>query len=168
MQLRVPERDFATFLRQAQQLGTVQDFSQMGQDVTQSYNNYVQELATLHSEWTAYNRLFSRAQTMKDMLTIQQAIIEVQARIASLAGQQQGLLRAVALAQVTVNMTPPAFSNTAPPPVVTAWDQVISALGASGLGLLTFLAWAFPWTAIFAIVVGVYRWLHARRRKRAV
>ncbi|MCY0876979.1 MAG: DUF4349 domain-containing protein [Firmicutes bacterium] len=167
MTLRVPEAHFASFMRQSQALGTVLNFSQSGQNVTQAYNDNAQQLATLHSELTAYTRLFAKAQSMKDILTIQQAIIQVQSQLADLTGQQQGLLRAVALATVSVTLTPSAFSNTAPQPVITAWNQLLASLGQSGLSLLTLVAWAVPWAILFVIAVFAYRFIANRRKRRS-
>jgi len=165
VQLRIPSTDFDAFVQHAEHLGTVLQFSQSGQDVTQSYDQGQQQLTTLRSELAAYTRLFGKAQSMKDMLTIQQAIIQVQSQMADLSDQQHSLLRTVALATLSVNLVSPVFANTAPGPVVTAWNQVLASLAQSGLAVLTLLAWAVPWAAIFAIVVTLYQVLKIRRRK---
>lgn len=167
MALRIPAAHFASFLRQSQALGNVLSFTQSGQDVTQTYNSNAQQISTLHSELTAYTRLFAKAQSMKDMLTIQQAIIQVQSQLSALTGQQQGLLRAVTLATVSVTLTPPVFSNTAPPPIVNAWNQLLASLGQSGLSLLTVVAWAIPWAILFVIAVLAYKFTINRRKRRA-
>lgn len=167
MQVRIPEAHFASFVHQSQQFGTVLNFSQSGQDVTQTYNDHAQQLSTLRSELAAYTRLFTKAKSMKDMLTIQQAIIEVQSQMANLTGQQQGLMRAVTFATVSIELTPPAFANTAPAPIVSAWNQVLTSLGQSGLGLLTLIAWAVPWAVLFAIVIIAYRFAASHRKRRS-
>lgn len=167
VQLRIPTADFAAFVRHAEDLGTVLQFSQNGQDVTQTYNLGQAQLTTLRSELAAYTRLFGKARSMKDMLTIQQAIIQVQSQIANLSDQQHSVLRTVALATLWVNLVSPVFDNTAPGPVVTAWNQILASLAQSGLAILTLLAWALPWAASFAIIVTIFRvWQSRRRRAR--
>ncbi|MCY0900723.1 MAG: DUF4349 domain-containing protein [Firmicutes bacterium] len=165
VQLRIPTADFAAFVRHAGDLGTVLQFSQNGQDVTQTYNLGQAQLTTLRSELAAYTRLFGKARSMKDMLTIQQAIIQVQSQIANLSDQQHSVLRTVALATLWVNLVSPVFDNTAPGPVVTAWNQILASLAQSGLAILTLLAWALPWAASFAIIVTIFRVWQSRRRR---
>lgn|GEM_PF-4815591 len=153
MTARVPEADFSSFLAQARTLGTVTYFSQTGQDVTQQYTGLLQHIAELRSEAAAYTRLYSKAQSMRDMLQIEQSLAQVNSQISDLSSQKHSLSRSVQLATVNLTFTTTTFSSSAPPPIVTLWNQFISTLGLSALSVFTLIAWAFPWALLFLLIV---------------
>ncbi|MHB1684895.1 MAG: DUF4349 domain-containing protein [Bacilli bacterium] len=153
MTVRVPKARFSSFLAQARTLGTVTYFSQTGQDVTQQYTGLLQHIAELRSEAAAYTRLYSKAQSMRDMLQIEQSLAQVNSQISDLSSQKHNLSRSVQLATVNLTFTTTTFSSSAPPPIVTLWNQFISTLGLSALSVFTLIAWAFPWVLLFLLIV---------------
>ncbi len=165
MQLRVPVVRFSTFLLAAEKLGKVMDTSQSGQDVTQAYQSGVSQLSELRMQEAAYTRLFAKARSMKDMITIQQALVQVQSEMSSLRSQQSALSREAQLATVNVTLLPTAFSNAAPGPIVTAWQQLVESLGQSTLAILSMIAWVFPWAILFVVIVFLARVMNRRGRR---
>ncbi len=164
MTVRVPEADFSTFLDHARTLGTVTDFSQTGQDVTQQYTGLLQQIAELRSEAAAYTRLYNKAQSMRDMLQIEQSLAQGNSQISDLSSQKHTLSRSVQLATVNVTLTTTTFSSSAPPPVVTAWNEFISALGQSALWVFTSVAWVLPWAILFILIVAAGRgWMYRKK-----
>ncbi len=117
----------------------------------------------MQSERAAYTRLFGKAQSMRDMLQIQQALAQVNSQIAALSAQMHSLRRSVELSTVFLTLSTSTFSSTAPPPIVTAWDLAVATLGASALSLLTMAAWAVPCLALFFLVILIAR---ARMRRK--
>ncbi|SFV02356.1 DUF4349 domain-containing protein [Alicyclobacillus macrosporangiidus] len=166
MTVRVPEKDFTQFLNAAKGLGTVTNFSQTGQDVTQQYNGLQQQLEELKSEADAYTRLFNKAQTMKDMIDIQQALVQVNSQIAQLNAQLHDLNRSVQLATVNLTLTPPSFAGAASgdTPVTEAFLQSFRVLKKSAYALVTIVAWLLPWVALAALALLGRRWWMRRRR----
>ena len=164
MTVRVPTADFSAFLDRARALGRVTDFSQTGQDVTQEYTGLAQQMAELRSEAAAYTRLYKKAQSMRDMLQIEQSLAQVNSQISDLSLQEHNLSRSVQLATVNVALSTATFSSSAPPPVVAAWNQFISVLGQSAISVFTLMAWVLPWAVLFILAVMVgRRW---KRRKQ--
>ncbi len=164
MTLRVPQADFSAFVQFARSLGVVTSFSQSGQDVTQQYSSLTGRTAELQSERAAYTRLYGKAQSMRDMLQIQQALAQVNSQIAALSAQMHSVRRSVELSTVFLTLSTSTFSSTASPPVVTAWDQMVATLGSSALSLLTMVAWTVPWLAVFFLVVLIARALIRRKQ----
>lgn len=164
MTLRVPESDFSDFVGFARALGTVTYFSQTGQDVTQQYGSLTQRTAELQSEQTAYARLYRKAQSMRDMLQIQQALAQVNSQISALSAQEHSLRRSVQLSTVFLTLSTSTFSSSAPPPIVAAWNQLVATLGSSALSLLTVVAWVVPWVIVFFLIVLITRaWTRKKR-----
>ncbi len=164
MTVRVPEADFSTFLDHARTLGTVTDFSQTGQDVTQQYTGLLRQIAELRSEAAAYTRLYNKAQSMRDMLQIEQSLAQVNSQISDLSSQEHTLSRSVQLATVNLTFTTTTFSSSAPPPIVTAWNEFISALGQSALSLFALVAWVVPWAVLFILIVVAGRgWMYRKK-----
>lgn len=168
--VRVPEADFTGFLHETRGFGKVLNFSQTGQDVTQQYTNLQQLLAERKQEATAYTRLYHKAQTMKDMIAIQQSLTQVNTQVSQLESQIHGLDKAVAYATINLTLTEPAanFQARQPWPIVRALQRPWNALTSSITGLITIFAWLVPWVALFAAVSGGLRfWLRWRRRKQS-
>ncbi|GGJ01612.1 hypothetical protein GCM10010885_08520 [Alicyclobacillus cellulosilyticus] len=113
--------------------------------MTQQYVDLQQQLTELRSEAAAYTRLFERAQSMKDMITIQQALTKVNAEMQNLTQQAHQLRQTVALASVDVTLTNlRAAGRGTPSPVVQALEQSMGVLGSSALALLDVVAWLVP------------------------
>lgn len=149
---RVPAANFPSFLAHARKLGHVLSFSQSGQDVTQQDQNLTANIAELKQEAVAYARLFSRAQTMKDMLAVEQALVQVNSQLTDLQQQSAGLAREVAFATVQVMLTHPQAGPIRPSPVTSAWRQFVDQTGASALAVVDLIAWVLPWAIVLAAV----------------
>lgn len=172
MKVRIPENHLTDFLHGAKSTGTVTRFAQTGQDVTQQVQGVQQSISQLQSEAAAYSRLFNKAQTMKDMLQIQQSLTQVDSQISDLQAQAHQLKRSVQLATVNLSITPtPKVTGVASSPMQThVWKPLnasVHALGQSAIALITLFAWIVPWAAIAAIVWGGWRlWMRRRAAKR--
>ncbi len=161
--IRIPETDFKSFLSNTQGIGTVKNFSQTGQDVTEQYQNLQDNLTELENESQAYTRLYKKAQSMQDMLQIQKSLSQVNSQIADLQSQEHNLSRSVRLATVNLTLTANGTTTAIGSPITHALLQSLSAVKSSALALVTFAAWVLPWGVIALIVWGVIR---LRRRKK--
>lgn len=165
MTVRVPQVNFNPFLHQSRGMGRIVNFSQTGQDVTQQYNGLQQQLIELQSEAAGYTRLYQKAQTMRDMIAIQQSLSQVDAQISGITSQLHHLNRSVQLATVQLTLTPSAAVSSVkkPSPVIDAFGQSLRVLGSSAMGLVTVVAWLIPWAALFAVIAGGIKWWTRRR-----
>ncbi|WAH37799.1 DUF4349 domain-containing protein [Alicyclobacillus dauci] len=168
MTVRIPEAKFENFLNGAKPLGTVDQFSQTGQDVTQQHTDLTSQMEELQSEEKAYTKLYDKAQSMKDMLTIQQSLSQVDSQIANLETQIHQLDRSVQLSTVSLTLHQPKVAGTTKQRPVSALAQSLRFMGQSSHGLGIFLAFVLPWVVLAAFVwVGwraIVRWRNGRRK----
>lgn len=166
MTIRIPEPQFTSFLNSVRSLGTVTNFSQTGQDVTDESNNLEQSIAELNGQVEAYTRLYNKSQSMQDMLQIQQALSNANSQVSNLTSQLHDLNRSVQLATVNMNLTANSPEVAARPTnlaVANAITQSVHVLLKSLLGLVIFLLWILPWGIL--IGVGIWIWCFISLRK---
>ena len=163
--VRVPEGDFNSFLLAARKIGSVNSFNQTGQDVTQQYNGLRQQFDELQNEASAYTRLFGKAQSMQDMLEIQQSLTQVNTQIADIESQLHSLDRSVQLSTVNITFHPSAIPIThGSTPFTAALLESLHGLVKAGLLGVSLLGWILPWAGVMALVAGVWRWWTRRRK----
>jgi len=164
--VRVPEQGFGGFLKAVKGLGTVQSFSQTGQDVTDQHQALVTQLTQLQSEATAFTRLYDKAQAMSDMIQIQQSLSDVNTQILSVNAQLHQINRSVQLATVNITLTTgPVVVNHPANRMWTAFTRSLAGMEKSGTALLVFVAWLLPWSVLAAVAWWVYRfWVKLRKK----
>lgn len=167
MTVRVPETAYEGLLSALKSYGTVNNFSQTGQDVTEQHNNLQEQINQLQSEADAYNRLYSRAQSMQDMLEIQQSLSQVNAEISNIQNQLHDLNRSVQLATISVNLTSgPSVSATKSTSFIGALKQSIQFMGHAAKIMLNVIAWLLPWGAVATLIgYGWNRWVRWRKSR---
>lgn len=167
MTARIPEAQFSSFLDNVRALGDVTSFSQTGQDVTQQYNGLQSSIAQLQDEAGAYTRLYNKAQSMQDMLQIQQSLSQVNGRLADLQAQLHDMGRSVDLATVTLSLTstPTAAANIRGIPVVDTFQHSVLLLAHTFARFVTVMAWLAPWAFVIGIIASIW-WAWKRRWRR--
>ena len=168
MSLRIPENALPATLSHFESLGKLVNFSQSGVDVTRQYQNLASQKATLNDELTAYQALFKKAGSMKDMLEIQQALSQVQAKLQQTAQSTAQLKHNVHYAVLNITLFPVALPSR-PSPHGFADALVLSLKAMRHIGYLSLLALGFiaPWFVLLAFAVGIARslkslWKRAR------
>ena len=165
--VRIPSGNDALFLERVQKLGKVLSLNQNGQDVTQQHQDLINQLNEKRTEATAFTQLFSKATSMKDMLSIEQALTQVNAQIAALEKQTATLNHQVAFASVQINLSTPG-SNYSPVnhPIMNALKAVGQVLLQSIVALISFVAWVLPWgIAVWLVYVVTRLVMHWRQKK---
>jgi hypothetical protein len=105
--VRVPSAKYAAFVAAAAKLGTVITESESADDVTQQHVDMVARLGNLNAEQARLRQLFARANTVKDMLAVEQELTRVQGDIESLKAQINYLENQAAMATVTLELSEP-------------------------------------------------------------
>lgn len=166
LQLRVPNSDLNRFLAGAKGLGSVQSFTQTGQDVTNQHNALTQQLNELKSESHAYTRLYNKAKSMSDMIQIQKSLSEVNSQMNHVQAQLHQLNRSVSLATINVTLVP-AIANL-PQGTTNAGGAIMSSLHfmrGVGHGLAIFVAWLLPWAVLASLIFVIVKLVKMRRRR---
>lgn len=85
--VRVPAEQFETFLHQIGQLCRVRYQSQSAEDVSEYYYDMESRLETAKIKLDRLQELLSKAENMEDIITIENAISDVEYQIESLSGE---------------------------------------------------------------------------------
>ncbi|GIW09114.1 MAG: hypothetical protein KatS3mg061_0171 [Dehalococcoidia bacterium] len=172
MSLRVPAERYPEMMAQLRQLGQkVRDEKTTSQDVSEEYADLNAQLRNLEAAEAQYLDLLKRAQTIDDILKVQQQLTNVRGQIERIKGRLTYLERRTELATITVGLVPLAAGSRpldlANPldAAVRAWEASLRFLALAGsvaVTMVVFLWWALPPLALLVL------WLLSRRRRRAL
>ncbi|MDO5735472.1 MAG: DUF4349 domain-containing protein [Propionibacteriaceae bacterium] len=168
--VRVPAKDYESFVAGVAKLGVVKFQSEATSDVTQEYVDLSARLENLRAQEVRLRDFFDAAKDVKDMLAIETELGRVRGDIESLDAQVTLLERQAAMATVTVELTEP---RAVVRPDGESWgfvDAITSGVrGASQLlaGLLTFVIATSPLWILGLVLFFPIRALVRRRRQRA-
>lgn len=160
--VRIPGTMVASFVRQVARWGQVTQQAASGLDVTHQYNDLRVQIQALQAEVQAYQRLYSRAQTLSNIIQIQQALSQAQAQVTNLKNQQLALSRSVQLATVQIGLrkaplSEPGFS------VGDTLSQSFQTMAFAARWSASVLLWILPWAMVGAFL-GAPIWYIRRRR----
>lgn len=168
--IRVPEASFESLTAQARSLGTASQVTISGQDVTSQYADLKARLQAVQSTINQLQLIETKAQTIGDVLAVEQQISEQQTQADQIQGQLNVLDDQTTFASMSVHLVQKQKKAAAAPPpprgISKAWDHarhsfthgVEAVLGSLG-GVAVFLLFA-------GILFGLARvgWFFLRRR----
>ena len=165
MQLSVPEAALDGFLAGAQALGTVTSQSASSEDMTDRYQDNASRLESARARKQRLDELFEKAQDMEDIVTLTNAIFDVQEEIDRLTGANQRIDNRAQNATISLSI-----SELTEEPAEGFGARLLRA-GRDGLGgfvqaaqgIALWAAQALPWLAIAALAVAAL--VRARRRR---
>ena len=177
--IRVPGDRYQQVLAQIRTLGTVTHESADASDVTEEYTDLEARLTTLQATERRYLELLARADTIEDILLVQDRLDGVRGQIEQVQGRITLLEHLTDLGTITVHLRPAgdAIALTTdtggggPDPLAAAsesWEASLEALAgiaAAALIVIFFSWWLVPPFVLAAIAA---RWWLARRPRRAV
>ena len=106
--IRVPQDQFFVALDKLQGLGTVQSQNLSTQDVTEQFIDLQARLKSAQAEEQSLLALLDKAQTVGDIISIQQQLTEVRSQIETLQGQLNYIENRVDMSTITVTLSTPA------------------------------------------------------------
>lgn len=140
-----------------------------GEDVTDQYVDIKARLDTLLTTKTKFEGILAKAENIQDILQVQQQLINLQAQIDSLKGQQQFLEKSSQMSKVTVYLStdelslPYAPAQSWRPNVI--FKQAVRSLIGSLRKVATGLIWLGVYSVILLPVLGIFFILHKRLKK---
>ncbi|MFA6016468.1 MAG: DUF4349 domain-containing protein [Patescibacteria group bacterium] len=138
-----------------------------GQDVTDQYIDLDTQLKTYEKTKAKLEDLFNNATIVQDILQIQMEIINVQASIDSIKGQQDYLVKNAEMAKITLYLStdelalPYAPTGSWRPGVI--FKQAARTVAAVVLGIGTLIIWIAVFGVIWVPLLLIY--LYIRKRK---
>ncbi len=149
------------------------DFEQSNaSDVTEEFTDLQSRLRNLEATETQLLRLLERAETISDILTVQDRLNAVQNDIEFVKGRLQLIDDLTDLATITVHLRP---VEGAPPPaddgngvnlgqtISEAWDDSLAFLGNIAEGVLTVVVFAW-WVPLVGVPAAAVAWGATRNR----
>lgn len=140
------------------------------QDVSEEFSDLSAQLKTLQATEARYIELLARANTIDEVLKVQQQIASVRTQIDRIQGRLQFLDRRADMATINISLFPPAaapkVSNDLPSPLVAAgeaWEASMKFLTRS-VAAVTYIVVFFWWT-IPIIGLGIL-WIRGLRNRR--
>ena len=178
VQVKIP-RDKAEFFRMAvmAEVGTLRSSSSNSQDFTESYSDTALRLVSEKKKLDAFNELYKKAESMKDIMAIQSQIIDCQSRIDQMESSQRVIEGKVNFSDFSISLKEvfllspvasqdPSFSSR----LSEAFAASLTGLKSGLEELLLFIVefWPILLVLIFIVllIVGFKRRVASRRKKK--
>jgi hypothetical protein len=173
--IRVPSETYAAVLSQLRGLAETVDYEESNaSDVTEEFTDLQSRLRNLEATETQLLRLLERAETITDILTVQDRLNGVLGEIEYVKGRLNLIENLTDLATVTVHLRPVDGAPSNPPgdgvnlgnTISEAWDDSLAFLGSIAEGVLTVVVFAW-WVPVIGIPAGVVAWGVSRSKPGA-
>jgi hypothetical protein len=166
--LSVPSEEFETALDELRGLGQkVTTDSISGQDVTEEYVDLQSRERNLEATEESLLRLYDRAGSVEEALSIQRELTGVRGEIELVQGRIKYLDQRSTYSQITLNIQP----VTSPPPPKPTWDpgDVVAQAWDASLSVLQVMATAIISALVFGwwltpVLLGGFLWWRRRNR----
>lgn len=153
--------------------GQLQSFTETVQDVTNDYVDTQSRLKNLRVEQQRVQGLLSQAQALKDVLTIEQKLTDIEGQIESIEAHLNELTSQVAYYTVSISLQP--IETAPPPPPPSGWSagqafhDAFAASLAFAQSIANFLIWllAFSFYLIPAALIVWFVWRVRNNPRRA-
>ena len=141
------------------------------QNVTSQYVDLQSRLTNLRTEQTRLLTFLSQAQSLSDMLTIQDKLTDVEGQIEQIEGQINDLAGQTSYSTVTITLSASPVKSAPPPAPKQSWNPggVLGAAFSVLLAVLQVVAdvliWVLVFTPIWLLALGVfYVWRRIKQR----
>lgn len=165
---RIPAEKYNTVLDQlSNRVGTRLSLRQQAEDVTAEVADVASRVKSAESTLASFRKLLNRANTIGEVLNVEQEISRREADLEALQARQKSLARQTRFATVTMQIEGPEHTVRTEPReggflggLKSGWAAFTGLL--SGLALV--FGWLLPFTPIVAVIVAVALWLRRRQR----
>jgi hypothetical protein len=170
--IRVPADQYHAVLAGVRDMGEVTQEQSDANDVTEEYTDLGARLRALQATEQRYLELLARAETIPDIITVQDRLDVTRAQIEQVQGRINLLDNLTELATITVHLRPAgaAGGGGGPQPLEVAeraWEASLEAVRGVAAGALAVAVFSW-WLVPPAVALGFgLRWWLARRPQRA-
>ena len=170
MTFRVPSGMLDDVLAGAEAWGEVTHEQTSAVDMTDTYTDNASRLESARAKKNRLDALYEQAESMEDIITLTNAIFDVQAEIESLEGQNSRIDDEVSFATLYVSVSEKSSAVSAKQPFFTrlgrqladGWENFGEFVSNAVLGL----TYALPWAAVAAAVIALARcWIRKKKKQ---
>ena len=177
MTIRIPAEKLDSFVSQVKGVSNVVNYNETTDDVTLTYVSTESRIAALEIEQERLLNLLSKAENMKDLLTIEERLTEVRYELERVNSQLRVLSNQVNYA--TVNLSIQQVKVYTEVEEQTVWQRISSGFSGNlrdiGEGLVNFFVWLVTyspqlifWAAIITVAVVIVRRRFKRRKVKFI
>ncbi len=171
--IRVPNDSYEAVLSQLRRLGEVRSEQSNASDVTEEFTDLQSNLTNLQATEREYLKLLTQAQTIDEILTVQDRINGTRGQIEQVQGRLNLLENQTDLATIPAHLTPiiaentPAEDETSSPLDVAnvAFEASLAVL--LGIAVVAIAVAAFSWWLLPLAAAGIYLGRRQIRQDRA-
>lgn len=160
--IRVPADKFQDALRELKGLGEVNAESQSGTDVTQEFIDLEARLRHLRAQETFYLSLINEAESISDMIQIQERLSGVQSQIEQIQGRLQYLEDQTSFSTITSRIFEPEAAISQPKGFAKAFAESWAAFKNVAANMIVGAGWLMPFVILGGLVVGLWKVLRRR------
>lgn len=166
--LRVPSEQLDALLEGAGELGEITREQTTAVDMTDTYTDNASRLESARAKKQQLDALYAQAENMEDIITLTNALFDVQEEIDALEGQNRQIDDDVSFATLVVSISEKSSAVSAKQPFLTRMGRQFSD-GLEHFGefisdSVLALVYALPWLAVMAVAFAVV--VKVARKKR--
>lgn len=136
---RIPSDKYDAFMSSLGEVGSVESKSENVEDITSSYVDVQARLKSLNTKLERLQELEAQADTLEELLEIEDRINDVQYQIESYTAQKKAYDDQVDYSTVSIDITEVATYSEVK--ADTAWNRFVEAFGSSFAGFVAFVQW---------------------------
>ena len=168
--LRVPSDMLDGVLSGAGEWGEVTREQTSAVDMTSTYTDNASRLESARAKKRQLDALYEKAETMEDIITLTDAIFDVQEEIEWLEGQNRRIDNQASMATLYVTINEKSSAVAAKQPLLTRMgEEFIEGMENFGefvFGAVLGLIYALPWAAVAAVVIALARrWVRKKKKQ---
>ena len=168
--LRVPSDMLDGVLSGAGEWGEVTREQTSAVDMTSTYTDNASRLESARAKKRQLDALYEKAETMEDIITLTDAIFDVQEEIEWLEGQNRRIDNQASMATLYVTINEKSSAVAAKQPLLTRMgEEFIEGMENFGefvFGTVLGLIYALPWAAVAAVVIALARrWVRKKKKQ---
>lgn len=168
--LRVPSDMLDGVLSGASEWGEVTREQTSAVDMTSTYTDNASRLESARAKKRQLDALYEKAETMEDIITLTDAIFDVQEEIEWLEGQNRRIDNQASMATLYVTINEKSSAVAAKQPLLTRMgEEFIEGMENFGefvFGTVLGLIYALPWAAVAAVVIALARrWIRKKKKQ---
>jgi hypothetical protein len=164
--IRIPAQKYDEAVSKLRQLAIqVPDESTNSEDVTEEYIDLKSRLGTLEATEAQYLELMKKAETVEDILKVQDALSRVRQDIEQIKGRMQYIERTSDMSLINISVREQATFQESGWEPLEILKTAVRGLATFGKVLVNILIWLAVFIPLWAII-GVIVWLVIRRRKK--
>lgn len=170
--IRIPAEKFDTFMSSLEDLGQIMQKNSSAQNITKTYNDNETTIQVLNAEKERLADMMDKAETIQDMIAIEQRLSEVETQLNQANTTKSGMDMDIEYSTITVTVEEVSALSDIENPKDSFGSRIARAFGRSWTGFISFLQnfllfliRALPFLILLALLIFITVKIIRHRRK---